>query len=179
MQLTSEILYQSDTWNWSESLTDYPPSTHTLKCYLKKATGDTITLPAEEDDEDSSKHEFTVTAATTASYVGTYAYQFTVTNISTSEVTTIERGYIEVLPALSAASDERGYWAQTFATLQTAYTNMASREFAEIDLPGGKSVKYDRRQLLRELNIAKDNMIKERRIAKGQSAKRLHKVKLN
>jgi len=170
--LDSKKLYVGDTWDFTESISDYPASSYTVTCYLKYQTSATISIVGVADGDD---HQFVKTAAATAAYTaGKYQYQFVAVDDGGVKTTTAT-GIITVYDALETATDSRGYWAKRLADLQTAYTNMAGREYTEIEIAGRK-VKYSRTELLSELSYAEYRAEREDRKLKGQGTKKI-KVK--
>jgi hypothetical protein len=179
MQIDSEKLYQGDTWNFSESFSDYPPSTHIVTLYTQKVNGIEIAAQGVADDEDSTMHEFTVPATDTIEIEsGTYKYVYQAYEISTEKKYTFHLGVITVNPRHGGPSEDMIFWTNRLAELQTAYTSWAARGYAEITLPGGDSVKYeDGDKLLQHIAYAKTKINNLRNAERGCSNIKVHQAK--
>ena len=166
LNISDQILYQSDTWSWNEELSDYPASTHTLNIYLKLASGSIIDL---ESTASGDTHVISYSAELSAAAdPGVYSYQARVTNNSTGKITTIETGRIEIFKDLTKINDERGWLQKVVDDLESLQADY--REENEVSI-NGRTVKYTSRS-----DVVKDYLkykrmlsdaIKKERIKQG------------
>lgn len=179
MQIDSEKLYVGDTWNFSESFSDYPPSTHIVTLYIQKPDGNEIAVEGTEDDEDSSQHEFTVSYSDSLDFdSGTYKYAYQAHNKTTSAKTTFHVGAIKVLPRHGSPDDKIIFWSNLVSALETAYSSWVARGYAEITLPGGDTVKYEDGDKLRNhLALAESKVKSLRASERGASTIKRHQAR--
>ena len=151
MDIEKQDLVAGVDWDWKESVADYPASTHTLKYYLKKSTGDTITLTSTADGD---SHEFEIDKATTAGYAaGWYRYQAIVVNDSdANDVHEVEEpGYVRVYPDLTTVSDAREHAHKMVDYLRAVQLEMAQQQYESLSIEGRSIVQKKMEDIRKEL----------------------------
>jgi hypothetical protein len=166
MTITQQKLYCGDTWSWLETLQAYLASAYDLTVYLKKDATAAVSLIATAE---GTSFRIAKTATETAAMThGNYLYQAVVTRKSDSAKFTIETGSIEIYPNI-ATTDPRGYWQKTYELLKTAYEGLAGKAYAEVTI-NGRTVRYDRENLVKELNNASYKAKMEARKSAGKTS---------
>ena len=162
-----------DTWEWDDSLSDYPAPTYTLKYALRKYGLSIINITASADGTD---HAVSVAAATTAGYVaGDYSWSaFVETGSGDSlERYTVGSGTTKLLPALFAAKstdDNRSHAQKMLDAIEATMEGRASH--AELSLTvNGKAIQYFKpAELIQWRSFYRSEVQKEKqeeRIAQG------------
>lgn len=162
--ITNQILYSSDTISWTETIDDYPVSTHTIKYYLQKTNEE----PAETSHSISgTDHKFTLSVPSTG---GTYKFQKKAIAISGGTTTTIDTGYVEIEASLATGFDIRCFNQQVLDALKATLLGRATREQSKIEI-SGRAIEY---LTLQELNNEIENyeakVYAEEREKNGQNA---------
>lgn len=163
MNITNQKLYAGDKWNWIEQLPEYPSTSYTLKLYLKYQDNDTITITASSSGSD---HVCSYAASSSAALTaGNYKYHFTVTEkADTDNVITIEQGSVYIFPNLATITDERTNLEKIKDSIDAVLESRASKEQEDIELPGGKKIKYlSLTELIKAKNQIESQIRSERR----------------
>lgn len=133
-----EKIIKGLTYEWTDSLEDYPATTYTLYYNLVNSTANvTITSTA-----DGADHDTTLSATTTAGYTaGTYRWTSYVVSGSTKYL--IEQGWtvIEANP-LSGNTDFRSHARKTLDLINTAIESMMTNGQAQAVDIAGRTVTY-------------------------------------
>lgn len=125
---------------WTESLSDYPATTYTLKYNLVNASkNEAITSTA-----DGSDHDIEISAATSAAYTaGTYKWQSYVQEIldSTNKIF-IAEGMLEIEESLlTGTTDFRTHAKKTLDAINTVIENWATQGYQSISV-NGRAIQY-------------------------------------
>lgn len=137
MNFTDLKLYAGATWNWTESLDEYPASEYDLVLYLKNGTNAAVPLSASQDGDD---FEFDLTANTTNQFTKKkYTYQFVVSKAG--EVDIIETGEVYIYAILNLASDLRTHEEIVLDAIKSLIESRATKEQSEISF-GDKTLEY-------------------------------------
>lgn len=149
MQIDKETLVAGLDWNWSESVSSYPASTHTLKYILKKGTNDPITLTSAADGE---AHEFTIDDALTSTYEsGYYIYTAYVMEIADNDaLTVIGTGVIEIKKDLATVSDARTHALTMVDNLRATIISLSTKTMSDVTIEG-RSYTYNDIEKLEKL----------------------------
>lgn len=165
--ITTQILYQGDTWEWEETNSEYPTSTHTLKYYIQKKDE----TPEEISSvNNSGAHKFTKAANLTQNIEGgIYKYQKKAVTILTSAVKTIGNGTIEILQSLTSGNDSRTFNQIILDALKATLQGRATREQHSMQI-SGRAIQYLTPMELRtEIEIYESKVESENRLANGET----------
>lgn len=135
MQIDKQTLVAGLDWNWSEAVSSYPASTHTLKYLLKKGTNNPITLTSAADGD---SHEFTIDDDLTAAYEsGYYSYTAFVMEIADNDViTVIGTGVVEIKKDLATVSDARTHALTMVENLRTTIEALSTKTMDSVSIEG-------------------------------------------
>jgi len=136
MEIEKQDLVAGVDWDWTESVSDYPASTHQLKYLLKKGTAATITLTATADGD---SHVFEIDQATTAGYAaGLYRYQpIAILLTDANDIHEVGApGLVEVFSDLSAVSDARVHALKMVDYLRTSLETLAQQNWDSLSVEG-------------------------------------------
>lgn len=165
--ITEQILYPGDSFEWEESNSDYDSATYTIKYYLQK----TDETPKEIASEDSSGvHLFTKSAELTEQFEsGVYKYQKKAIHKTTLAVKTIASGTVEILKTLASGNDSRSFNQIILDALKATLQGRATREQHSMQI-SGRAIQYLTPMELRtEIEIYESKVESENRIANGES----------
>jgi uncharacterized small protein (DUF1192 family) len=167
-----------DTVTWDETLTDYPAGTSWVLSY--SFTGPTARFGSSHT---AVGDDHRITIVTTDLEVGHYEYAKKVTD--TSETFTLERGFIDVDPDLSADAagvDRRSFAEITLEAIEAMLKGKATKDQTSYSLNGRALSRYS----IAELNEwratlrveVRDEKQKARRLAGGKSHQNV-RVRMN
>lgn len=167
--IESQKLYSGASWKWSESPLLSPDSSFTLNIYLKLAANAAIILAGTPQSDGS--YLFTKPASETAQIPsGDYSYQ--IVAVKDPDAIVIAEGFIHIYPMLTSSSyDTRGYWQKVYQKFQDAYLLAAERGWAEIEI-NGKTIRYTRDTLLKEMQNAEMRAKQETDSKSGQNKRK-------
>ncbi len=169
LNISSLKLFAGTTWSWKETPSLFPAPTYSLTIYMKMGTGSTVTLNGVAD---GTAFLFSKSASETSQLShGNYNYQV-IADDNNGNVSLVESGYVVIEPLLNAVTDSRSYWQKMLDLLRDAYANIAGREYTEITI-NGRTVRYDRAQLIKELSIAEYKVEQENKLKKGQNGNKI------
>jgi hypothetical protein len=133
MNIDNLTLFAGDTWSWTEELPDYSPADYTAKVVLKLNGANPVIIAASiENDVFNFNFPSTNTSGLPA---GIYFYQYIASKDGSDHYSA--SGYVEVRGnILTAATDMRGRWQQIYDTMN------------------GRSVTYNRENLIKEIQNA-------------------------
>lgn len=163
-------LRAGDTWDWDESLSDYPATTWTLKFtfYRYGQVAKTVTASASGTD-----FSITVSAADSAAYTtGDWMWTAYVEKGAGASLEryTVGEGVLSVKPSLAGATattDHRSYWQKVLDAAEAALLVFAAKGHATITIDG-KSVSYKRMAELTSLrNTAARQVAIEQKVGQG------------
>ncbi len=152
MEILNQKLIAGFNWTWLETIPGYPASIYELSFVLKSGGAGPFTIPATASGENYSISRKVLD--TQSIPADTYTYYAILEN--GIDKILYEQGTVTILPNISLqGTDPREYWHRIYDNLKDAYEKLSSREAAEVQLPGGRSVKFaDRAQLVKEINHA-------------------------
>lgn len=162
MQFTETKLYAGATWNFTESMSDYPASEGwTLNIIIKHKTDAAATLTSTPDSDDFA---FSISSTTTADFIKR-DYKYQVIASKSGEVELYEEGDVVIYPLLSATGDYRTdneimldaiiATMKGIATREQRSLKFADREFEYLTLDELiKAKKYYEAEVRKERNIA-------------------------
>lgn len=172
-------LYAGDTWTWTDSLSDYPATTYTLKYALRGYGLTTTDITAAASGTD---HVSTVTAATTGSIgAGTYSWVAVVERTVTGVLqrTTVGSGRVVVQPNLLTATsttDIRGQYEIAYDAIIAAINTNSASAVASITV-NGRTVQYKGLdELVKAEQILRPKMEAEKAASSGTTASKLVRV---
>jgi hypothetical protein len=160
MNIDNLKLFAGDTWSWSETLPDYSPADYTAKIALKLNGANPVVITASIVDDTFA---FSYSSANTSVLTpGLYFYQY-IASKSGSDYYSAS-GYVQVYAnILTAASDMRGKWQQIHDNLLSFYNTMIADGKMEVSVSmNGRTVTYDRANLLKEIQNAEMKAREER-----------------
>ena len=167
-------LYAGAAWLWDEDIPDYSASDDYVLTYVLINATAKITITT--TNVLGTYHRVNEDTSTTGAYTaGTYNYQRYVTK--DSEVTMLGTGTI-VLTAFYASNDSldaRSYKEKTLDLLKAAYQTIAAKAHTQITMPDGRSVTYDRAQLIKEIHNLETELRVEQGVRKGKILFRITK----
>jgi len=154
-------LVAGDTWVWTRVLDDYPASTYTGTWYLENRTGQ-ISVAAV-----ASGNTFTATVAkaTTAAYkAGEYRWRFVATKISDSTRTSVEDGWVSVLPdpASSGNLDWRTHARKTLDAIEAVIEGRATTDQEAMSINGRSLTRISIPDLLKFRDYYKGEVFSEK-----------------
>jgi hypothetical protein len=120
-----------DTWEWEESLADYPASVWTLTFYFVNAAN-TVTIAASASGDD---HAVSVAPATTNGYTaGRYRWTARVTD--GSDIFTVGNGWSDVYADPTAAQDARSASRITLDAIEATLQGRATTDDLSVSING-------------------------------------------
>lgn len=147
-------LTAGDSWVWTRDLSDYPAGTWTLSYVFKNAESSFSATASAS----GTTHSISIAAATTAGYkAGRYKWFARVTYGSTT--TTIEDGWLDVLPDPSVAGqyDYRSWARRALDAIEATLEGRASSDQLAMSI-AGRSIS---RIPLGELTQWRDRLLQE------------------
>ena len=164
-------LQAGDTWEWTDSLPDYPAPTWVLKYALHKTGIAAIVLTAVASGTD---HKVTVTAATTAGYgAGEYHWAAYVEHADGRRYT-VAQGWITVKPSLAAAvaaTDNRSHAQQALEAIEATMKGRATKAQSAMQI-NNRQIQYLKpEELIRWRSFYKAEVAREKaaeKIAQGE-----------
>ena len=166
MEFTEQKLYAGASWEWTESLSEYPASDGwTLTLYLKHKTDPATTILSTADGDN---FKFSLTADETKAFAKTdYLYQFVAVN--SGEVDIVEEGEVQIGVLLNAADDTRSDNEIILDAIIAALKGRATREQEEIEFAGRKIKYLSLEELIEAKKYFESEVKKELRVKLGKS----------
>lgn len=163
-----EIFTAGETVKWKKTLTDYPPSTFTLKYYLRGPSKLDVTATAS-----GTAHLATISSASSADlHAGEYRWYAQATETATSEVTQVAEGQLEVKgnPVyFEAGKDTRTHAKKMLDAIEAMLEGNASKEEASLTFPDGRSISYvPKADLIRMRSVYKQEVAAEEAIERAK-----------
>jgi hypothetical protein len=152
MNIDNLTLFAGDTWTWTESLSGFPVDEYTAKVVLKLNGANPVIINASIAD---GLFTFNYSSAQTSVLTpGLYFYQYVAVKSGLDYYSA--SGYVQIRGNVSlAATDMRGKWRQIYDNLMTAYNSMIAAGKVEVSVSiNGRSVTYDRANLIKEIQYA-------------------------
>jgi hypothetical protein len=165
-------LFAGASWNFTESLSDYPASDYTLKILLKKSTGPAIIL---EGTTNGESFVFIKTKAWTSTITnGDYDYQVVAENkTDVNDLKVLHEGTVHIYPLLTSGVDQRSWWVKRLDDLKTTYEDLSQTSAAEVD-PGAKRIIYKKMsEVLEQIKIAENEIRNE----SGNGGSTIHHIR--
>ena len=137
-----------------ESNPTYPRSTHKIVYVLVSPTAQIVINSTAENTTD---HRFTILTSTSSEFTsGHYHYHKYAEELTgDNEKFQIEDDYVDVIEDFlneTSGYDDRTYEEQVLDLLKSAYKKVAAVGHVSISMPDGRSVSYDRAQLIKEIH---------------------------
>ena len=139
--ISDQTIISATDVEWEESISDYPASEYDLEIAIKRGSDSPKTLTVAKDGD-----TFQISIPNdliAADEFGDYQFQYKFTELSTSKISvpTACRGYIKVLPDISAEADTRTADEIVLQSLLDARIKVANREYVNINV-NGKSTQF-------------------------------------